>query len=70
VPKKLGEVRKILRKAGFIAVQAKGSHEKWIHPLLERPIMLSGKDSKDAKKYLEQQVDRAIDEITKKEESP
>lgn len=68
MPKKLGEIRKLLKSAGFVAVQAKGSHEKWIHPALKRPIVLSGKDSKDARKYLEQQVSRALEEIDKNEE--
>ena len=67
MPKKLGEIRKILKDAGFVSVQAKGSHEKWVHPMLKRPIVLSGKDSKDARKYLEQQVNRALDEINERE---
>ena len=67
MPRKLGEIRKLLKKAGFVMSQAKGSHEKWTHPLLRRPIVLSGKDSKDARQYLEQQVQQSIDKINKQE---
>ncbi|WP_413168435.1 type II toxin-antitoxin system HicA family toxin [Capilliphycus salinus ALCB114379] len=33
---------------------AKGSHSRWIHPLLpDQPITISGKDGDDAKPYIE-----------------
>lgn len=69
MPKKLKEIRKILKEAGFSCKQAKGSHEKWSHPLLKRPIVIAGKDSKDAKAYLERQVERSLEEINWEEKS-
>jgi predicted RNA binding protein YcfA (HicA-like mRNA interferase family) len=68
MPKKIREIRKILRKAGFSAVQGKGSHEKWIHPLLVEHIVVAGKDGSDAKAYLEKQVDQLIKIVKQKEE--
>lgn len=68
MPKKIREIRKILRKAGFIAVQGKGSQEKWIHPLLADHIVVAGKDGSDAKAYLEKQVKQLIEAVKRKEE--
>ena len=50
MPKKVGELKRLLKKSGFIILpkRGKGSHSYWIHPLLSKPIVLSGKDSKDA----------------------
>ena len=34
MPKKIRELKNILRKAGFSEKSGKGSHTKWTHPLL------------------------------------
>ncbi len=60
MPKKIRELKKILKKAGFTVKPAKGSHSKWIHPKLSQSIIIAGKDSNDAKPYLEKQVDEAL----------
>lgn len=67
MPKKIREIRKILRKAGFNSVPGKGSHEKWVHVLLSEHIVVSGKDGSDAKIYLEKQVERLVKEAKQKE---
>ncbi|MEL7352532.1 MAG: type II toxin-antitoxin system HicA family toxin [Cyanobacteria bacterium P01_A01_bin.116] len=67
MPKKIREIRKILRKAGFKSVPGKGSHEKWVHPLLENHIVVAGKDGSDAKAYLEKQVEQSLKSIKQKE---
>ena len=36
--------------------RGKGSHSYWVHPLIKNPVVLSGKDSKDAKPYQEKDV--------------
>ena len=63
MPKKIRELKNILRKAGFKERSGKGSHTKWSHPLLSGTIVLSGKDSKDAKPYQEKDVDKALQKL-------
>ena len=47
---------------------AKGSHTKWTHPKLFQAIIIAGKDSSDAKPYLEKQVNDALENLKKLEE--
>ena len=64
MPRKIGELKKALRKAGFIRKRVRGSHERWIHPELpELPVTIAGKDSKDAKRYIEKLVDTALKKL-------
>jgi hypothetical protein len=49
----------MLKKAGFVKQAGKGSHRKWVHPT-GRFVVLSGKESDDAKRYQESQVDEAL----------
>ncbi len=65
MPKKIRELKQILRKAGFTEKPAKGSHGKWTHPQLEKSIIIAGKDSSDARLYLEKQVTQAIKTLEK-----
>lgn len=60
MPKKVRELKNILRKAGFKESSGKGSHTKWSHPLLSGKIVLSGKDESDAKPYQKKDVDKAL----------
>lgn len=60
MPKKVRKLKNILRKAGFKESSGKGSHTKWSHPLLSGTIVLSGKDSSDAKPYQEKDVEKAL----------
>lgn len=68
MPKKIRELKKMLRQAGFTSISAKGSHTKWTHPKLSQKIIISGKDSDDAKRYLEKQVDQSLKMIQKLEQ--
>jgi len=65
MPKKVRELKQMLQKVGFILLpkRGKGSHSYWVHPLLSKPIVLSGKDSKDAKPYQEQDVMSVLKEL-------
>jgi predicted RNA binding protein YcfA (HicA-like mRNA interferase family) len=65
MPKKVRELKQILQQAGFslLPKRAKGSHSYWVHPLLANPIILSGKDSKDARLYQEKDVLKAIKDL-------
>ena len=49
MPKKIRELKKMLRKAGFQQIPGKGSHTNWIHSLYSGKVTISGKDSSDAK---------------------
>jgi predicted RNA binding protein YcfA (HicA-like mRNA interferase family) len=63
MPKKIRELKQLLRKVGFQELPGKGSHTNWIHPLYAGKITVSGKDSADAKPYQEKEVLRAIQEV-------
>jgi len=52
MPKKIREIKAILKEAGFVARLGKGSHSNWKHPLLV--ITVARKDGDDAPRYLEQ----------------
>lgn len=64
MPKKIRELKSMLRSAGFdqVAGGGKGSHTKWRHPRVARSVILSGNDGDDAKPYQEKDVARAIRE--------
>lgn len=63
MPKKIRELKQLLRKVGFQELPGKGSHTNWIHPLYAGKITVSGKDSTDAKPYQEKEILRAIQEV-------
>lgn len=68
MPKKIRELRSALSKAGFRVVRIKGSHQRWLHPLLpELPLTIAGKDGDDAKSYLEKLVESALNTLKDKE---
>jgi predicted RNA binding protein YcfA (HicA-like mRNA interferase family) len=67
MPRKIRELRSALSKAGFQVIRTKGSHQRWIHPLLpEFPITIAGKDGDDAKAYLEKLVKTALNTLKEK----
>jgi predicted RNA binding protein YcfA (HicA-like mRNA interferase family) len=65
VPRKIRELVKDLRDAGFtlVAGGGKGSHRKFTYEGYAGAVTLSGKDGDDAKKYQEKQVKHAIEEV-------
>ncbi len=65
MPKKIRELKSLLLKAGFVVQSAQGSHSKWTHPKLSTTIMIAGKDSSDARLYLEKQVNQALQALAK-----
>jgi predicted RNA binding protein YcfA (HicA-like mRNA interferase family) len=66
MPKKIRDLKALLRSAGWIEVAGggKGSHSKWAHPRMARRIILSGKDGNDALRYQEKDVSRAVAEAS------
>ncbi len=63
MPKKIRELKQLLRKSKFQEVPGKGSHTNWIHPAYTGKITVSGKNSADAKPYQEKEVLGAIQEV-------
>jgi predicted RNA binding protein YcfA (HicA-like mRNA interferase family) len=65
MPKKIRQLKAMLRKAGFVCRSGKGSHTVWDHQKASRPVVLSGNDGRDAKPYQEREVNERIEEATK-----
>ncbi|MBE9047121.1 type II toxin-antitoxin system HicA family toxin [Pleurocapsales cyanobacterium LEGE 10410] len=63
MPKKIRELKAMLLKAGCVCEQAKGSHTKWSHSLLNYKITVSGKDGTDARRYQEKDVKNFLKDI-------
>jgi predicted RNA binding protein YcfA (HicA-like mRNA interferase family) len=56
MPKKIRELKSMLKKAGFTYRPAKGSHTIWEHPQITDKITLCGSDGDDSPRYLEKRV--------------
>jgi len=64
MPKKIRELIRDLKKAGFVHRGGNGSHRNFTHSQGTK-ITLSGNPSHDAKRYQERDVERAIGEVKK-----
>jgi predicted RNA binding protein YcfA (HicA-like mRNA interferase family) len=64
VPRKVRDLIRDLKKAGFIDRGGKGSHRNFIHPAVRKPITISGKEGDDALHYQEKAVRMAIGEVS------
>jgi predicted RNA binding protein YcfA (HicA-like mRNA interferase family) len=64
MPKKIRELKAMLRQAGWVQIPGagKGSHTKWAHPNVARSLTLSGNDGNDAERYQEKEVRNAVSE--------
>lgn len=60
MPKKIRQLKAMLRKAGFYSRSGKGSHTVWEHPKLKEELALSGNDGDDAKAYQEMKVQKFL----------
>ena len=63
MPKKIRELKSMLRKAGFTQRAGKGSHTVWAHPKSRDVVVLSGSDGEDAKPYQQRDVDTALSKL-------
>jgi len=63
MPKKIRELKVLLKQAGFRFRSGKGSHTIWEHPLASKSITLSGNDGQDAKRYQENEVSERVKEV-------
>ena len=64
MPKKVRELIRELKRAGFVGRGGKGSHRNFTHSCGAK-ITLSGNVSHDAKRYQERDVGKAIREVEK-----
>ena len=65
MPPKIRDLISQLEKAGFKDRGGKGSHRKYVHPKVARPITISGQTGDDAKIYQARAVAKAIEESQK-----
>ncbi|MCB9433903.1 MAG: type II toxin-antitoxin system HicA family toxin [Ardenticatenaceae bacterium] len=64
MPRKIRELVRDLRKAGFYEiVGGKGSHRKFAHKDYAGVVTISGKEGDDAKRYQERQVQEAVESV-------
>ena len=63
MPKKIRELIRDLKKAGFVDRGGKGSHRNLTHAKGAK-ITLNGSPSHDAKRYQERDVEKAVREVT------
>ena len=61
MPRKIRDLIKDLRGAGFIRDRQKGSHRQFKHPSGGGVVPISGAKGDDAKHYQEKQVAKAIE---------
>jgi len=62
VPPKVRDLIHDLEKAGFLKMGGKGSHRKYVHPRVSRPVVISGNPGDDALDYQLKAVNRAVEE--------
>lgn len=74
MPRKIRELKAQIAHEGFVYLpkRGKGSHERWLHPLLRKTLTISGKDGDDVPFYLEKQLAKlltALEELRREEDS-
>ena len=62
MPPRMRELIADLERAGFVDVGGKGSHRKFTHPKVKKPVVLAGNLGDDAKRYQIRAVRFAIEE--------
>ncbi|MGH8584705.1 MAG: type II toxin-antitoxin system HicA family toxin [Gammaproteobacteria bacterium] len=50
MPLKIRDLVRALEQAGFVNRTAKGSHRKFVHPRVARPVVISGQLGDDARR--------------------
>jgi len=62
MPRKIRDLIRDLKNAGFKDRGGKGSHRNFVHPKAHKPVTISGNESDDALRYQEKAVTLAIEE--------
>lgn len=61
MPRKIRELEADYLRAGFQRIKGgKGSHRKFVHPLVSETFILSGNDGEDADPYKERDLRTAL----------
>lgn len=65
MPRKIRELKAEISRVGFVYLpkRGKGSHERWLHPLLKKTLTIPGKDGDDVPLYLEKQLAKLLTEL-------
>jgi len=64
MPKKIRQLKAMLRQAGFTEKSGKGSHVNFWHPAVTGTfVTISGNDGDDAARYHEKQVAAALERV-------
>jgi predicted RNA binding protein YcfA (HicA-like mRNA interferase family) len=68
MPLKIRQLKAQLKNAGFSSRPGKGSHTVWEHPNLPHVrVTIAGKDGDDARRYLVEEVQHALDQLKGKQ---
>ena len=62
MPRKVRDLIRDLKQAGFIDRGGRGSHRNFAHPEVRKPVTISGDEGDDAMHYQERAVRLAIEE--------
>lgn len=62
MPRKVRDLIRDLKRAGFVDRGGKGSHRNFVHPKVRKPITISGNEGDDALHYQEKAAKMAIEE--------
>ena len=62
LPRKVRDLIRDLKRAGFADRGGKGSHRNFVHPEVRKPVTLCGNEGDDALPYQEKAVRAAIEE--------
>jgi predicted RNA binding protein YcfA (HicA-like mRNA interferase family) len=68
MPKKVRELKAMLRKAGFFVRAGNGSHAVREHPDISNEIVISGKDGDGARPYQELDVRKILRKLKEVQE--
>lgn len=63
--RKVRDLRRDLKRTGFVGRGGKGSHRNFVHPKVAKPVTISGNENDDAKHYQEKAVRLALEEVKK-----
>ncbi|MBI4374493.1 MAG: type II toxin-antitoxin system HicA family toxin [Deltaproteobacteria bacterium] len=65
MPRKVRDLIRQLKKAGFVDRGGKGSHRNFLHPRYPFPVTISGREGDDAKQYQERAIQQALKGVKK-----
>lgn len=68
MPRKIRDYKAEITRLGFEQRRGKGSHQNWKHPKLRLIITIAFKDGEDVPLYLEELLQKAIQELATIEE--